>query len=242
LIKKIQFDNRLIALVQAVFTFLMIILSFYYLINITNAPEIDPILFRNKVIGAVLPLFLLTVITILFTWGWNTSSGKTSLVLSLTTIGLVIIFSNGWKATGWTSPSEAQLWSGGPVVIGDKLLVKNVNDLGRWTSGQANAISAEIAGLESPSLRWALKEVEILTLSNQANQKTTSGIIVTPGETALTTETSYRGEKLVWSRTPDVQNMNIWNWIKWTVFRNAPMKDEVITFWARNDLFKTTTP
>jgi hypothetical protein len=242
LIKNIQFDNRIIALAQFVLTILMISLSFYYLINITNAPEIDPVLFRNKIIGAILPLFLLIVITILFTWGWNSSSAKTSLGLCLALLGVLMIFSNGWKATGWTSPTESELWAGEPVVIGDEFIQRSVSDQGRWTSGQASSIDVEIAGLESPSMNWALKKVEKLTFSNQVNQITSSALLVTPAETALSTETSYRGEKIVWSSTPDIQIMNIWDWIKWTVFRNAPMKNAEIIFWARNDLFKTTTP
>jgi len=220
----------------------MVSLSFYYLINITNAPEIDPILFRNKIIGAILPMFLLIVITILFTWGWNTSSAKTSLVLSLALLGILMIFSNGWKVTGWTSPAESELWAGEPVVIGDGLLQKSVSDQGRWNSGQASSIDVEVAGLESTSLRWALKNVEKLTFSNQVSQNTSTSLLVTPGETALSTEVSYRGARIVWSTVPDIQNMTVWDWIKWMVFRNAPMKNTEITFWARNDLFKTTTP
>jgi len=242
LIKNIQFDNRIIALAQFVLTILMISLSFYYLINITNAPEIDPVLFRNKIIGAILPLFLLIVITILFTWGWNSSSAKTSLGLSLALLGVLMIFSNGWKATGWTSPAEFELWAGEPVVIGDEFIQRSVSDQGRWTSGQASSIDVEVAGLESPSMKWALKKVGKITFANQVNQNTSSSLLLTPAETALSTETSYRGEKIVWSTTPDIQIMNVWDWIKWTVFRNAPMMNSEIIFWARNDLFKTTTP
>jgi len=153
-----------------------------------------------------------------------------------------MIFSNGWKATGWTSPAESELWAGEPVVIGDEFLKRTVSDQGRWTRGQASSIDVEVAGLDSPALRWALKKVGKLTFSNQVNQNTSSSLLVTPGETAILTETSYRGEKIVWSTAPDTQNMNVWDWIKWTVFRNAPMKDAEITLWARNDLFKTTTP
>lgn len=242
LINKLRFDNHIIAMAQFVLTILMISLSFYYLVNITNAPEIDPILFRNKIIGAILPLFLLVAITILFTWGWNSSSAKTSLVLSLTLLGVLMIFGNGWKATSWTSPSESELWAGEPLVIGDELLQMIVSDQGRWTSGQDYAIDVEVAGVDSPSLRWAVRNVEKLTLSNQVNQKTSSSLLVTPLETALSTETSYRGEKILWSSLPDIQKMNVGNWIKWTVFRDAPMKNTEIIFWVRNDLFKTTTP
>lgn len=242
IIKNLQFDNRIIALAQAFFTILMVSLSFYYLINITNAPELDPILFRNKIIGAILPLFLLVMITILFTWGWNTSSAKMSLMLTLAFFGVLMIFSNGWKATGWTSPSESELWAGEPAIIGDELLQRIVSDQGRWTSGQASSIDVEIAGLDSPSLRWTLRNVKKIVLSNQVNQNTSSSLLVTPGETTLSTTTSYRGEKMIWSRTPDIQKMNFWDWIKWAVFRRAPMNDVEITFWARNDLFKTTTP
>lgn len=233
-----KFDNQWIGFGQIVLTLIMIGLSFYYLVNITNAPESDPILFRNKIIGAFLPLILLAAITGLFTWGWNSSAAKTGLIAVLTILGVLMIFSNGWKSSGISNPIENELWYRGQTVTGDHFLKSIVADLGRWTRGQATAIDIEIAGIKSPALEWALRDINSVIQSNQVNKNATTPILITPVETALATGVSYRGEKIIWSSEPDFSSMKFWDWIKWLVFRRSPVQTTEILLWVRNDLFK----
>jgi hypothetical protein len=234
----LKFDNKWIGLGEIIFSILMIGMSFFFLMNIINFPEVDPILYRNKFIALILPLLLLFAITGLFTWGWNTSSAKNGFLVSLTVIGLVLMISAGWKATGWTSPGELELWKDGQIVTGNPLLQSQLADLGRWANGQATVIQVEVAGMDSPSLSWAIRNIDKVTYADQVNQNTTSEVIITPANLSIQTSASYRGQKFTWTQSPDSKNLTLRDWIKWAVYRKSPMISQDMVLWVRNDLFK----
>ncbi len=234
----IHFDNRWIGYGQIVFSFLMFTIALLYLMNVLNFPDNDPVLFRNKVLAVFLPLILLAAVTGLFSWGWNSTAAKHGLLLTLCTLGVFMMLSNGWKATGWTSPAEMQLWRGEQTVIGDKVLMQEVANLGRWTHGRADVLKVEIAGLNSPALDWALRNINGIEHSEQVNSKTTVEAFITTPDALITTEASYRGQEILWSTIPDVQAFSASDWAKWMVYRKAPVRSEKIVLWVRNDLFK----
>ncbi len=234
----LNFDNKWIGFGEIIFSVLMIGMAFFYLMNITNSPELDPVLYRNKFIAFFLPIILLLAITGLFTWGWNSPSAKNGLLAALSVTGIIILMSNGWKATGWTSPIEKQLWKDGYSVTGDRSLITQLSDLGRWTNGQSSVVEVEIAGLNSPSLNWALRNISDVTQTDQVSQNATTQVLITPVDAVLQTAASYRGQKIIWSETPDITAMNTWDWIKWSVYRKSPVITKDILLWVRNDLFK----
>lgn len=237
-IRNLKFDNKWIGLGEFIFAIVMFAMSFFYLMNIINFPEIDPTLYRNKFIAFFLPLVLLFAITGLFTWGWNTYSAKNGLFASIILIGLIMMFSQGWKATGWISPIDMQIWKGAQPAEGNRLLQKELSDLGRWTNGQAKTLQVEVAGITSPSLQWTLRNISQVKYSDQVNPNTVSEVLITPTDLPIQTSASYRGQSLTWTNTPDVKGMDLRAWIKWMVYRTAPVKSEKIILWVRNDLFK----
>jgi hypothetical protein len=238
----VRFDSKWIGFGQIVFGFFMIATAFFYLMKLTNSPEVDPILFRNKIVAVFLPLILLVAITVLFTWGWNSPSAKNGLLTMFSVLGVLMLFSNGWKATGWSSPIHMELWKTDRAVIGDQILLKELSDLGRWTSGQANGLEIEVSGIKSPSIEWALRNFSQVSHSDQVNQNTTTEVLITAPDIQFGTAASYRGQKITWSQTPDILNMRTWSWIKWLVYRQAPLQSQEVLVWVRNDLFKETTP
>ena len=237
-IKNLKFDNKWIGLGEFIFALVMLAMSFFYLMNIINFPEIDPTLYRNKFIALFLPLVLLFAITGLFTWGWNTYSAKNGLLSAIILIGVITMFSEGWKATGWISPIEMQLWKGVQPTEGNRLLQKELSDLGRWTHGQADTIQVEVAGLTSPSIKWALRNIGQVNYPDQVNPNTVSEVLITPIDLPIQTAASYRGQSISWTETPDISVMDLKAWIKWIIYRTAPVKSEKIVLWVRNDLFK----
>jgi hypothetical protein len=237
-IKNLKFDNNWIGLGEFIFAMVMLAMSFFYLMNIINFPEIDPTLYRNKFIALFLPLVLLFAITGLFTWGWNTYSAKNGLLSTIILLGLITMFSEGWKATGWISPIDMQLWKGAQPAEGNRLLQMELTDQGRWTHGQADTLQVEVAGITSPSLQWALRNFEKVSYSDQVNPNSVSEVLITPVDLPIQTSASYRGQSLTWTNTLDVTGMDLRAWIKWVIYRTAPVKSEKIILWVRNDLFK----
>ncbi len=239
---KVRFDNPWIGFGQIVFSFLMFAVTFLYLLNITNFPELDPILYRNKLLAVFLPLILLAAITGLFTWGWSSQSAKSGLLISLITLGVVVFLSSGWNATHWTSSSSLNLWKTEYSITGERLLINELNDLAKWTSGQTNTLDIEVSGLELPSLEWSLRNFDTVSNSSQVNKNTTSEVIITSLSSSFEPGASYRGQLVKWAQRPDVSVFTVWDWIKWLIYKDSPVQTQDIIVWVRNDLFKGVAP
>jgi hypothetical protein len=238
----VRFDNPWIGYGQIVFSFLMFAVTFLYLLNVTNFPELDPILYRNKILAIFLPLILLAAITGLFTWGWSSQSAKSGLLISLLVLGIVVFLSSAWKATNWTSPSSMSLWKNGQSVTGDQLLKNELNDLAKWTSGQSGTLDIEVSGISMPSLDWALRNIKEVSYSSQVNKNTAKEVIITSTSTIFEPGASYRGQLIKWSQQPDLSLFTVWDWIKWFIYKDSPVQTQDIIVWVRNDLFKGVVP
>jgi hypothetical protein len=51
---------------------------------------------------------------------------------------------------------------------------------------------------------------------------------------------AYRGQDFTWRREPAWNALTIYDWIKWSVFRDVPYDSETVILWVRNDLFIDT--
>jgi len=56
-------------------------------------------------------------------------------------------------------------------------------------------------------------------------------------ETKIDLPASYRGQKILWTVTPDYPAMEAIDWVRWSLFRTAPESKTELILWARNDLF-----
>jgi hypothetical protein len=239
---KVRFDNPWIGYGQIVFSFLMFSITFLYLLNVTNFPELDPILYRNKLLAVFLPLILLAAITGLFTWGWSSQSAKSGLLISLLGLGIMVFLSSGWKATNWTYPSSMSLWNNAHNITGYRILDNELKDLAKWTNGKDGALHIEVSGISLPSIDWTLRQFDQVGYSTQVNKNTTREVIITSTSLAFEPGASYRGQKIIWSQQPDVSVFTVWDWIKWLIYRDSPVQTQEIIMWVRNDLFKGVAP
>ncbi len=60
--------------------------------------------------------------------------------------------------------------------------------------------------------------------------------------TTLNLPIAYRGQDFSWRRSPFWEALGIYEWIKWSVFRDLPYDAETVIVWVRNDLFIDTNP
>jgi hypothetical protein len=238
IIKSLQSTSIFVLLAETTSTVTLIIFSALNFIHMINFAETDPILFRNRLIGTILPLALLVIITFLLAWGWNVESSRTGLFAGLTLLFICITLGNSWKAAGFSDKFENELWKNDQAVIGDSLTLKTLTDLSRWNHGQAYGIDIDVVGIESPSLFWELRNFEKVASDIGLSSNSTSSIVFTPETIDFQAQTSYRGQNVVWSSGPLINSFSISDWIKWFYFRNAPTETTHFLLWARNDLFK----
>ncbi|MCX6054937.1 MAG: hypothetical protein NTZ74_08505 [Chloroflexi bacterium] len=242
LLGSIQIPNPIVGLSQLAATLSLIFFSMFNFINLMNFPETDPILFRNRLIGTLLPLGLLLMLTLLLAWGWNVESTKSGLLTGLCILLAAVLLGSAWKAAGFGSRPENEISRNGPYVIGNHLFLQSITDLSRWNQGQAKTIDVQLVGLDCSSVRWALRDFESVTQEKVFSPNSTPSIVVTGMDTLLTTENQYRGQRVIWSVKPDFQKMQFRDWVLWFFFRNSPEERSELILWARNDLFKNSDP
>ncbi len=230
--------SKIVVLVETVVTLSLLVFSSINLLNLTNVLMGDPAAERNRVIGTLLPLLLWVIFTILLAWGWDASSTKGGLLISIGLLGLALLFGSGWKAAGLGSRPENEFLSGNEFIVGQERVMNSVSDLSLWNTGVANRIDVKIAGLQMPSLVWSLRDFEELSRDSTFQENSDASIILANPESAVKPGSVYRGATLLWSVKPDYASFTWKDWIKWFFIRSVPQTKNSLMLWARNDLFK----
>ena len=234
-------ENRIVFLAEAFLVFALIIFSFLNLLALVNNPALTPDETRNRIIGALLPLILLVVLTILLSWGWSASSTRKGFIAGVMVMLSLMAFSNAWKASGLGSKPQYEFVDYGGHPVGSKTLKSTIADISRWNTGFENRIDIVMVALDQPSLRWALRDYENLILQSGYNPDQSPSLILTGTDQTISSSTSYRGQKFLWAVQPQFSAMRLTDWVKWAVFRTAPEEKTELILWARNDLFAGTT-
>ncbi len=240
LLKKILFESKIVVLIETVATVSLFVFSMLNLLNMINFTPSDPVMFRNRLIGILLPLALWVAFTMLLAWGWDVPSTKSGLMLGIALLFGALLVGSGVKATGLGSRPANELFASGSYISGEKDLLTAVTDISRWNSGQATRIDIDLVGLDSPSLSWLLRNFEKVTADSVFPTDETPSILISGMDSMLQSSALYRGQSIIWSTGIDYSAMTWIDWLKWQFNRLLPQKNETIILWVRNDLFKDT--
>ncbi len=243
LFSSFQVENRIIFLAETGLVIALVVFSFLNLVNLVNNPMLDQEEYRNRVIGVILPLILLLGMTVLLAWGWSGVATRKGLIAGTGILAVMLIFSTSWKAASLGSRPEFEVRRNAGVPVGHEELLSTINEISLSKTGIENRIDIQLIDLELPSLRWALRDYEQIQHVNTFDPGAVPSIALTGIDREITANTSYRGQKLLWQVNPDMKQMKISDWMKWSLFRIAPEQKTEIILWARNDLFPGgTTP
>jgi hypothetical protein len=93
--------------------------------------------------------------------------------------------------------------------------------------------------IDSPALEWLLRGRSLHTASALDLDEAPTIVISSQSE-AIGLPIAYRGQDFSWRREPFWNVAGIYEWIKWSVFRDLPYETETVIVWVRNDLFIDT--
>ncbi len=182
------------------------------------------------ILGAAL-LLALSLLLIGFGWSPQTAlyGGFWGIFLALTLYTL----GTAWGATGLRTPDGAELWTPYASPPEADLLLQTVNDLSDWSTGDAHAQPVTIAGVDSPSLQWLLRD-HPLHLTDSVSPTEPPPLLITPVIDSPHLPASYRGQDFVWKKTPLWDQTSL---AAWFLRRQTAAAPESILLWAREDLF-----
>lgn len=237
LFKNWEVENQLVFLAETGLVIVLVGFSFLNFINLVNSTFLTPEDYRDRIIGTLLPLILLIAMTVLLAWGWSTSSTRMGLMVGVLLLLCCATISTAWKSAGLSNRPGYELRGNESYPVGVDSLRSTVGDISRWNTGTAGGIDIQIVGFDLPSITWALRDYENLSFETIYNPNLTPSIILTPASLEIQTKASYRGQKLLWAIKAEQNKMKWIDWMKWSLFRTAPVQNTELILWARNDLF-----
>jgi hypothetical protein len=241
LARNLVWDSRfgIISLGQAVLIFLIMALFWLNLsaVSIIIA-DLQSAMVRIAVLGGVLALA--AVVTVLVTYGWSWQIARWGLVWGFCLALGVYSFASMWGTSQLHRSGDVGIWYPVPVTADEDLVVKTVQDLSKWNTGRTDAIDIAVV-VDAPSLRWALRNFSqanfIPDRELPALQSESSIVVTLRVQESPNLADSYRGQDFAWWSYPDWGGALPGDFYKWLVFRSAPIRQEQLIVWAREDLF-----
>ncbi|MBA4384286.1 MAG: hypothetical protein C0410_06090 [Anaerolinea sp.] len=232
--------SSFVLIAETVVTISLLLFSTLNFLNMINFPPGDTITMRNRLIGTFLPLVLWIAFTILLTWGWDSISSKSGIVIGLGLLLGALLVGCGWKAASLGSRPENELLANSGYIVGQNELLQTVTDISLWNNGQMNRIDIELVGLNYPSVTWAFRNFDKTTSVAAFPVSNSPSIVVSGLDAIIQTQNLYRGQMIGWTVQPDYSQAKWQDWVKWFYNRQIPQKKTSILLWVRNDLFKDT--
>lgn len=207
--------------------------------TIANIPLDDTSLSLRWV--AFLGSFVILVLSaVLVGLGWSVQSSLQGTAWGLLAALLVYTFSVGTGAAQLRTHRTVQMWPSGPQTAQADVLLNQMGGLARWKVGVPGGLDVQVVSINSPALRWALRDWT-LTESSALPADVSPAFLLTPASLPTPElEAGYRGTDLVWRRSPGWDTAIPLDWMRWFAVREINQSEEVIILWVRNDIFIDT--
>jgi hypothetical protein len=213
--------------------------------NLTsNAIQVGgSVLFENlpptRYVLLISVLLLLVVSVMMVALGWSARTARLGSVWGLTIALGIYSLGMAWGATGLRTPNGWELWWPDKRPVQADLLLATVNEQSEWSTGDAMSQDVTLLDIDSPALEWLLRGRTVHTVS-ALDLQDAPAIVISSQTEAINLPIAYRGQDFTWRREPFWDIAGIYEWIKWSVFRDMPYETETVIVWVRNDLFIDT--
>lgn len=98
-------------------------------------------------------------------------------------------------------------------------------------------LDVTVSGIDSPALRWALRDWNV-TFTTAAALTESPSVLIVPGETqSPEIQANYRGQDFIWRTQAYWEEFAAADWLRWIFHHQATEGQEVLILWARSDLF-----
>jgi hypothetical protein len=215
----------------AVLTFALLTSVWLYLLNAVNLPgELG----QARLLILLGLLLVLALTLVLVAYGWSLTLARLGLVWGGGAILFLLTVAALTGATGVREPLTVELWPPAPSPAQADLLLETVEELSTWNTGDPRALPVMVAGIDSPALRWLLRDRPLEFVPSLPLNQTPPLLITTDPQLMLTAD--YRGQDFVWQKTPDWADARARDWLRWYLFHQMDSQPQAIILWARSDL------
>jgi len=199
----------------------------------TFAPEqMQP---RLLLLGASLILLALSIF--LVAYGWSVSVAEQGSVLGALVILSIWNLSTAMAAGGLRIYQTAEMWPPGLPARYSPYLTMQLREIERWKLQPAQPLTITVSGIDSPALRWTLRDWNV-TYTNAAALTENPEVLIVPAETeSPELQANYRGQDFIWRTQAYWDEFQPADWLRWIFHHQATEGQEAFILWARGDLF-----
>jgi hypothetical protein len=187
----------------------------------------------------LLPLLLLVgvVATVLVGLGWSRKDVRQGLLWGLIlAVGLFVV-GETLAVIRPRTPQAYELWQVQSLPGSTQAFEQTLGDLSEWSTGRRDSLDVQVINGDV-SLAWSLRRFPAASFSADGIPTGLPGAVISDQqaeEPQLAGE--YRGQSFDWELSPDFQSVLPPDWLRWLVFRQAPLATRQVSLWARADVF-----
>ncbi len=190
---------------------------------------------RLLLLGASLVLLALSIF--LVAYGWSVSVAAQGSIWGGLVILLLWNLSTAMAAGGLRIYQTAEMWPPGLPARYSRYLPTQLREIERWKLQPAQPLTITVSGIDSPALRWTLRDWNV-TYTNATALTENPDALIIPAETqSPELQASYRGQDFIWRTQAYWDEFQPADWLRWIFHHQATEGQESLILWARGDLF-----
>jgi hypothetical protein len=183
-------------------------------------------------------LALLAVSIAMVAFGWSIPTAMQGGVWGTLLVLFVYTAATAMASGGLRAHPTVEMWPGGAVTGQAKTLISQMNDFSRWKAGVNGSLDVTIVDIDSPALRWILRDWPVKVSTGSSLAGTTPSIVISTSQFASAgIETTYRGQDFTLRTYPAWEQGMLSDWLRWSILHEFPRIDEKLILWVRNDVF-----
>lgn len=154
---------------------------------------------------------------------------------------LALLFIASWGTAWWLTRDGAndtrERWLLSATDSDIRLVVESLEELS-WRASNSPDDAAIDAAIDTPILRWYLKDFSNITFADTLPASSNSPILITPLVNDLDVAGSYIGTDYGYSRPDTTHTLDWIDALRWWLFHQSPvpMNEERLILWLRADL------
>lgn len=190
---------------------------------------------RWLLLGASLVLLSLSIFMVAY--GWSVSVAAQGSIWGGLIALAVFSLSTAMAAGGLRTYQTAEMWPPGFPARYSGYLISQLNEISRWRLSPALPLNITVSGIDSPALRWTLRDWNV-TYTNAAALTESPEALIVPAETdSPELQANYRGQDFIWRTQAYWDAFAPADWLRWIFHHQATEGQEAFILWVRSDLF-----
>lgn len=225
-------------LVVAITSVLVVVMSAFMLLALRAL--VAPTLAQSQQLNYLIALsggaVMLVVVILLVNYGWSEAIARTGLLLGLALVLSAGMISVSVNSSGIGPDVTHELWYPDEAILFTEWMQITIDRVMVWNSRGNESVDITVAGIDTPGMRWALRDYGQVDLISFLPPQSQPGILITEMSAIPEIANSYQGQGLVWAREVPWRDLSANQYLTWLVTRDVPTIPKEVILWVRTDL------